>query len=51
MTSVIDKEMTLLLDTVEKAENKYTTKLTPKTIKIIKIVETKNKLEFFNSIK
>ena len=39
MTSVIDKEMTLLLDTVEKAENKYSTKLTPKTIKIIKIVE------------
>ena len=26
MTSVIDKEMTLLLDTVEKAENKYSTK-------------------------
>jgi len=39
MVSYEDKEMTLLLDTVEKAENKYSTKLTPKTIKIIKIVE------------
>ena len=39
MVSYEDKELRLLVETVDKADKRYATKMTPKTMQIIKVVE------------
>ena len=39
MVSYEDKELRLLVETVDRADKKYATKMTPKTKQIIKVVE------------
>ena len=39
MVSYEDKELKLLVETVDNADKRYATKMTPKTMQIIKVVE------------